>query len=231
MNRGFTVVESLIALVLTVVLLTAAGVLLRGQLGIARRIRVDADILLAFRITRSTLEEEVHYGHAGRDWIAEADTLGVRSFRGTAVVCGTPALGQLSVRYSGWRDPNPAKDSVLVLTHEGRWTAVALSGRGPHGPMPQCGDSTLGRPELWSVEPAVEGVLGRLFERGSYHLTGQALRYRRGGGGRQPITPGVFSRMGLTRSLPDSALSVRLEAPGGRVLIPGSWRIATDEAF
>jgi hypothetical protein len=36
-------------------------------------------------------------------------------------------------------------------------------------------------------------VLARLFERGSYHLTGSALRYRRGGSGRQPLTPEIWS--------------------------------------
>ncbi len=35
-------------------------------------------------------------------------------------------------------------------------------------------------------------VLARLFERGSYHVSGAALRYRRGRGGRQPLTPEVF---------------------------------------
>jgi hypothetical protein len=36
-------------------------------------------------------------------------------------------------------------------------------------------------------------VLVRLFERGSYHLSGSALRYRRGGSGRQPLTPEIWS--------------------------------------
>ena len=44
--------------------------------------------------------------------------------------------------------------------------------------------------ELWEVEPLPGGALfGRVYERGSYHLTLGALRYRRGGGGRQPLTP------------------------------------------
>lgn len=223
--------ESLIALLLTVILLTAAAMLLKGQLGIARRIRLDADLLLAFRLTRSTLEEETRYSYAGRDWDAAADTVGVRAFRGTALVCGTPSPGRLSVRYSGWRNPNPAKDSVLVLTHTGRWIAVELVGRAAGSATEPCGDSTWGSTELWSVDPPVEGVLGRLFERGSYHLTGTALRYRRGRGGRQPVTPGAFSLMGLARSTSDSTLRLRLEAPGGQMLLPGLWRLSIDEGF
>lgn len=231
MRRGFTLMESLIALLLTVVLLTAAAMLLRGQLGIARRIRLDADLLFAFRLTRSTLEEETRYSYAGRDWDTAADTVGLRAFRGTALVCGAPAPGRLSVRYSGWRNPNPAKDSVLVLTYTGRWVAVELVGRATGSSGASCGDSTWGSPELWTVDPSVEGVLGRLFERGSYHLTGAALRYRRGRGGRQPVTPEVFSLMGITRSRADSTLRLRLQAPGGQMLLPGLWRLTIDEGF
>lgn len=229
MKRGFTLVESLVALLLTVILLTAAATVLRGQLGIARQIRLDADLLLAFRLTRSTLQEETRYGYAGRDWATAADTVTVRAFRGTALVCGAPSPGHLAVRYTGWRNPNPAKDSVMVLTHAGRWVAVELLGRAAGSAATSCGDSTWGSPEVWNVAPSVEGVFGRLFERGSYHLTGRALRYRRGRGGRQPVTPEVFSMMGLDRTAPDSTLRLRLYAPGGRVLMPGSWRFVTDE--
>jgi hypothetical protein len=52
---------------------------------------------------------------------------------------------------------------------------------------------TGGDPELWSVDPPVPGALVvRVFERGSYHVSGGALRYRRGMGGRQPLTLDVF---------------------------------------
>ena len=46
---------------------------------------------------------------------------------------------------------------------------------------------------MWTIEPPVTGALvARIFERGSYHVVGRALRYRRGLGGRQPLTPNVF---------------------------------------
>ena len=47
--------------------------------------------------------------------------------------------------------------------------------------------------ELWTIDPPVPGALvARIFERGSYHVSGGALRYRRGMGGRQPLTLDVF---------------------------------------
>ena len=44
---------------------------------------------------------------------------------------------------------------------------------------------------LWSA-PA-EPILLRFFETGSYHLGDDALRYRRGSGGRQPLTEPVLA--------------------------------------
>lgn len=45
--------------------------------------------------------------------------------------------------------------------------------------------------DLWTVSDSVPAglILVRYFERGSYHLSGDALRYRRGRAGRQPLTP------------------------------------------
>jgi hypothetical protein len=46
-----------------------------------------------------------------------------------------------------------------------------------------------GRRDGLLVPEPTDPVLGRIFEGGSYHFSGGALRYRRGAGGRQPLTP------------------------------------------
>jgi len=55
------------------------------------------------------------------------------------------------------------------------------------------GDST--SLETWRLDvPIQPGMLvARLYERGSYHLSGSALRYRRGASGRQPLTPELWA--------------------------------------
>ncbi|HIF20809.1 MAG TPA: hypothetical protein EYQ27_02630 [Gemmatimonadetes bacterium] len=69
-----------------------------------------------------------------------------------------------------------------------------------------------------SVTPDEPVVLARLFERGSYHISGKALRYRRGGAGRQPLTPEVLDTppSGFVRSAGSLGLEW-MRARDGRV--------------
>jgi hypothetical protein len=66
----------------------------------------------------------------------------------------------------------------------------------------------------WSeLSEGARPSLVRLFESGEYHLADGALRYRRGGGGRQPLTP---ERLGLGsgfRAL-QNGVEVQIEFPG-----------------
>ena len=100
--------------------------------------------------------------------------------------------GKIVVAYHGERAANPVKDSVLILTAEG-WRRADLTGRAS-GPR-SCGMDLGGDAEVWTIDPPVTGgLVVRIFERGSYHVSGGALRYRRGRGGRQPLTLDVFDR-------------------------------------
>ena len=80
--------------------------------------------------------------------------------------------------------------SVLILTADGWWKAD-LTRRASKAEA--CTMNLGAESEMWTVDPPVPGALvARVFERGSYSVSGGALRYRRGLGGRQPLTLNVF---------------------------------------
>ena len=185
------------------------------QRAVAGRLVHEMDVLSARRLVAIVLGRDVRGGVAGRDWPEpDGDSLPLRAFRGWAVPCPSeePAPGRVVVAYRGERSPSPAKDSVLVLT-AGGWLPADLVGRAGVE-EPTCPRGLDFDMEIWTVDPPVDGLLLRVFERGSYHVEGGAVRYRRGGGGRQPLTPEVF------------LASSSLEGDGGRVLL----RLVTDRA-
>lgn len=149
----------------------------------------DAEVRETGRIARHTLAQELRTGLSGIDWVAgTGDSVVVRAFRGTAVRCADASPPSWAVRYAGLRRPDPAKDSVLVLANDGVWRVAGLvRARARRG---VCGQ---GAGEVWELNPAVPGaVVGRVFERGSYHVAAGAFRYRPGRGGRQPLTAQVL---------------------------------------
>ena len=202
---GFTLVEVVIALLACALL---GGLALRGYAAVAsanRRLGRTCDELWALRAIRWGLREELAAGVAGRDWSAHPpDSIRLRAFRSTALVCAAGADSSVVVIRYGGRRPDPSKDSVLVLAASGGWSAAGLDGvaqegcpAGVHGGRPS-GAAV----ERWRLSEAATGpVLVRLYERGSYHLTGRALRYRRGGGGRQPLTAEVLDGARLVDTL------------------------------
>jgi hypothetical protein len=133
------------------------------------------------------LAEELSGGRPFRDWQAgPGDSVSLRAYRGLGVVSpGFNGTGGLPVCYRGLRNPNPEKDSVLLLGKDGRWKAHDLAAR-----IQSSDECDGGRNETWDLlPPPGNPVLARVFENGSYHFADGALRYRRGRGGRQPITP------------------------------------------
>lgn len=111
------------------------------------------------------------------------DSLRVRGFRGEGVVCGG-AGDTLLVGYRGGRLPEPAKDSALLLSADGVEEVAAVAGA-------VRSDSScygIGLRLRLDRAPAVSPALALVFETGVYALSGGALRYRRGAGGRQPLT-------------------------------------------
>ena len=142
------------------------------------------------RIARHVLSEELRAGVPAVDWLAgAADSIALRAFRGTGIVCGAAPPPALAVRYTGLRRPNTSKDSVLVLSGDAVWRVSGLM-RARSRPD-ACGPGLAG--EVWLLDPPVPGaVIGRIFERGSYHVAAGAFRYRPGRGGRQPLTAQVL---------------------------------------
>lgn len=212
---GATVVEVLVALVLTTVLLQLSVDTLARLKATARSHDEVRTELGAQRLASRILRSELTAGMPERDWIAyPPDSVRLRAFRVTAEVCGPVGDSTLVVRPRGGRQVDPDKDSVLVLDGSGQWHPHDLTSRAVD-PAACAG----GGGEVWGLgtAPPETSVMARAFESGSYHLGPAELRYRRGGSGRQPITgPGlggfVFSEgtSGLSLHRPDSVPSTRL---------------------
>lgn len=211
-DRGSSMAEALVALLLGLFVVHLGLTTLHRLDRFEQRASRRQDALLSTLIARTALRGELARGEAGRDWTVGGDSVALRAFRGTAVVCAVSASGlELVVAYRGDRQPDPAKDSVEVTGADGSITAVRLSSNGPSSapcPLASAGEVV----QAWTVESAVPSgaLLVRVFESGSYHLAGSALRYRIGAGGRQPLTPEVWrdAATGLTRS--DSAVILEL---------------------
>ena len=189
---GVTVVEVLVSLLLGLAVISLAWSALARQRTVASRMRSDMDLLSARRLAAIVIGKELRAGVRGRDWTPPvADSLPLRAFRGWGPVCGVGSESRnIMVAYRGARAANPAKDSVVVLTADG-WRQADLTARASASGA--CSTDLGGEAEVWTIDPPVTGgLVARVFERGSYHLSGGALRYRRGLGGRQPLTPELF---------------------------------------
>jgi hypothetical protein len=157
------------------------------------------------------LHAETSIGRPGEDWALEGEAaLRLRAFRGYGLPCLPPLPGVdlpdlLPVVRLGDRAPDPARDSVLVVTTRGRrlvadlvWVGPGVGGAEGDCPAPT-GTWTGPVAERWRLAwggggtgPHEGVVLLRLFERGRYSLEDGAFRYRQGMGGRQPLTPEVL---------------------------------------
>jgi hypothetical protein len=118
------------------------------------------------------------------------DLLELRAMRGAGVVCDRSG-DALLVRYRGLREPDPAKDSAVVVSGGGESVHdIEESAQTSSACTSRPGERVL----RWRLQPAPpqDAAVLLLFERGSYHLSDAALRYRRGQAGRQPITPTVL---------------------------------------
>jgi type II secretory pathway pseudopilin PulG len=187
---GHSLIELLVALLLlalvattAVGLLTAGGRLVRGTTNAAEAVNATG---FAARLLRSEIETLVPTDSHGFD----SDSSRQRVFRGSGIVCGLSG-GTASVRYRGMRNPDPTKDSTLVLAASGE-SARALLAASASPPAPcvaRNGETVLGLEVPGGLR---SGDVVLLFETGTWHLAGSALRYARGAGGRQPLTPSVF---------------------------------------
>lgn len=199
--------------------MTLTGIIMAVIAGICvtqmRLARVTAEEAAAAEVRRTV--STVLSGEARRMMQADlaavsADSLALRAFRGSAIPCGTSSTGVL-VRYSGDRLPDPAKDSVLV-TGVVPESALILFGATPAPGMCAAlpGELVIELRTSGTIQPAAVLLV---FESGSYHLTGRALRYRIGGGGRQPLTiQGLEHPFSRFTGVSADGISLQIETSG-----------------
>jgi len=193
-TTGVSLLEMLVALVVGL-LVSSLGLATLARFHAARvDLAARTDALAALRTGRHVLRSELRDGLPGRDWTPSSDSIALRAFRGLGKVCAVdPVAPRVTVAYRGLRSPDPSKDSVLFVTEHGLTGVRALVGR--TAASMACDGVYDASSELWTLDQPADptAVAGRVFERGSYHLTSSALRYRRGASGRQPLTPEVLS--------------------------------------
>lgn len=223
---GSSVAETLVALILT-----ALVVHLTWSITVALRVAAAglmdrSEALDTERVGWHVLSEEVAAGIPLRDYaVQEGRVLQLRAFRGLGEVC--PSLRSEDgavVRYRGLREPDPEKDSLLVLTDDGTWHRLRLVSREEEAPPCPGGDP--GAWERWRWEPPLDGVLlARVFERGSYHIQDRALRYMSGIGGRQPLTPERLLDAGSGLAMSQRGLDLHLQVRADKDVLWESSRL------
>lgn len=217
-RSGATVVEVLVALVTGLIVVQLSLELLERCRAAQRSLEARAEAIATLRIGRHLVRSELRAGVAGRDWtLPSSDSLALRAFRGVGAVCPErPSIDELLVAYSGIRAPDPDKDSVLLLLPDGSWRAERLAATEATGLRCPASNETPVR--LWRLDapPPPGAVLARIFERGAYHVSDGALRYRRGGGGRQPLTPEILDPGLSGFRVGPSGVALELVPAGGR---------------
>jgi len=192
-RRGFTLIETLVALLLGLLLATLALRAISDVRKVAGMLARRGEALDALRTARHVMSRELRAG--GPLVLAGApasDSVGLRALRGMALACpGSVAGAEWVVVADGERAPDPDKDSTWILSSDGVPAVLAIVRSDPAAPCPVLGPGGAMR---WTMSADLprDPALALYFERGSYHLSGAALRYRRGDAGRQPLTPEVL---------------------------------------
>lgn len=215
-NRGFTLAEAIVGGTLLLLLVQVAWGVTAVQGTVASRIVSENSILDEARLVRHVLATEVGLGLARTDWSVAGDALELRAFRGVGLRCSTQPNTGLGVAVSGYRAPDPDKDSVLVFSGTVGWQISGLQ-RSARNSGLDCQDIPGFSTEVWTLDPPRhDAVAAMYFERGAYRFSAGAFRYRVGNGAWQPLTStGIAS---------DSA---RLAPHGANGL---SARVAWDDA-
>ncbi len=207
MDPGATVrlVEAVVALLLGVALLVGTWT----QATAVKRQAMQVDSVVADIEARRIAGLVIDMDAGGAVGASSPNEVEVRAYRWWGRPCWTDGEGRsLHVIVRGLRRPAPEKDSVVALDEVGRSTILPLR---RVSRSRQCDTAAV---ELeWDGSLRFTPVLVRGFERGAYRLD-EALRYRRGAGGAQPLT--------ATRFDPDS-VSLRLDARSLRLGLP-PWR-------
>jgi hypothetical protein len=206
-------IEALVVLVISALVGATMCAALIAQSRVVRAIGERVAFNDAARTTLHILPAEIRALDPLRDVrAAGADSIAGRWIRSTGVVCAADATA-LWVRLRGMRQPDPAKDSMLVMTGSGE-EAYTLQGIAPDPAGCEAQTGVDPEDEVFRVALAAIPSAGAVavFETGTYYLSQRALRYRVGAEGRQPLTEEFFmdAGSGLAITPPDSMGIVRL---------------------
>lgn len=179
-GNGFALTEAVVAGTLLLLLVQVGWWVAAVQGVVATRVVTGAQVLDETRLIQHVLGAEIAYGRPGVDWNLDDNELHLRAFRGVAVGCATQTANGWAVAVAGYRSPDADKDSVLVLSEDGRWSVAALA-RSSRRNRLECRDVAGFAMEVWQLDPPVDrALLGMYFERGAYRFSDGAFRYRRG---------------------------------------------------
>ena len=185
--HGFALIEALVVGTVGLLVVQTAWSVAAAQSAVASRVVAGAEELDQTRLIRHLLSVEVASAAGRGDRSIVSGELHLRAFRGAAFACSEQPAAGWAVATDGYRSPNSDKDSVLVLSADGRWRASALEHRSSAGSrscQPLEGFVT----EVWLLDPPRPAALaGIYFERGGYRFSGSALRYLAGSRW-QPLT-------------------------------------------
>jgi hypothetical protein len=211
----------LVALVGTMLLGICITSLLTTTLRLAQNAAGRAESLDALHTSALLLTHELRALEPRADLPAIAsDSLVLRAFRGAGIVCATSGT-DAELRYSGVRDPDPLKDSLLIVTAQSERT-TAFSGVAATTSAACVASATEQVLRITGAAlPAQSVVL--VYESGSYHFDADALRYRPEGGTRQPLTADAFDAVASRfLALPPAGDALVLQlVPGKAPWLPG----------
>jgi type II secretory pathway pseudopilin PulG len=215
---GFALAETLVAATIAGLLSTLLLGAMAVQVRLARLAAERASAAETIRTAAHVVSGEVAR-LTSRDVRAIAsDSLATRVFRGTGTVCGSKGDG-VRIRFRGDRQPDPRKDSVVVIDATGAESALGLVGA-RLAPTEACASSGGETVQVWTLsEPVQDAAVVLLFESGSFYISASALRYRLGSEGRQPLTAELLRAPSGFEVLRDGMLRYTLATEGRAVRI------------
>ena len=228
-RHGFALAEVIVAGTLLLLVVQVAWWTAATQSLVATRVVAGARMLDETRLIHQVLATEIRHGEAGEDWMIDGGDLSLRAFRGIGFTCRTQPADGWGVAVAGYRFADSDKDSVLVLSTDGRWRPSALVRRS-RGPGLDCQQVTGFSTEVWILDPPPSRpVAGLFFERGAYRLASDAFRYRRGRGGWQPLTgTGLAADSSVLLDPGDESLEARVTwADPAPIHASFRWKIRT----
>lgn len=204
--RGSSVVEALVALLLTTGLLIGVGSILVQHQRTARALAVRVEAVEAARLARDLVSTALSADPGAS--VGEAG-LRVRTVVGVAERCGEGGW-----EYRGRRLPDPVRDSLWIVRGSGRIQVMKLRGLGDG----DCGGERPGRVltlEADSSLPVDAGIM-RVFESGRFRVD-DAVRYGRSGSGAQPLSAAVLdpTRSSIHAAGEGIAVVIQPEGRGG----------------